>query len=152
MAARRPSALRLAAIAAAIHLALDGLLSRIAWTTPPYLLLEHAGELGRTLLELGRGPVLGTVAVTASIVNGIIAALMAVAFQEHPRRLPSLAWTLFGLWLAGGLLMALAYLSAPWPLLLGSLAAGLPRAWLVAWALERVSPEDAATGAGADRR
>jgi hypothetical protein len=150
MAARRASPVLLAALAGALHLVLDGLTSRLTWTTPPYLLLDHAGELGRTLLEFGRGPVLGTVAVTASIVNGIVAALMAVALEAHPRRRALLVWTLFGLWVAGGAMMALAYLSAPWLVLAGSLAAGLPRSWLVAWALVRAlpAPSTGATPAG----
>lgn len=117
---------------------MDGLGALVPAVAPPYLLLEHAGEAFRALLEeLGRGAVLGTVAVLASGVNGIISALMAVALEDQRHRRRLLAWTLAALWVTGGGLLVLIYLSPPWQVTAGSLLAGLPRAWLVAWALDR---------------
>jgi len=132
----RRHGVRLAAIATAIHLGCDALASRLPWTTPPYLLLDHAGDLFRSMLELDRTAVLGSVAFGASAVNGVIAALLATALAEARRRRRLLAAALFGLWVFSGGLMTLAYLSPPWGVALGSLAAGLPRSLLVAWALD----------------
>src|SRR6266508_1178388 len=46
------------ALAGAAHLVLDGLASRLQWTTPPYLLLDHASETFRDLLNLDRTTIL----------------------------------------------------------------------------------------------
>lgn len=127
----------LAALAAGIHLAFDALASRSAFTSPPYLLLDHAGELFRDLLALDRSAILGTVAVSAAVVNGIIAAMLGVALEANRRRRRTLTWVLFGFWVFSGGLMILVYLSPPWGVVAGSLAAGLPRVWLVAWAMDR---------------
>lgn len=135
---------RLAALAGAIHLALDALATRLPATTPPYLLLDHAGELFRGLLEaLDRTAVLVTVSVMAAAINGIIAALLAVAFEGLPHRRRVLSWTLLALWTLGGALMMLVYLSPPWGVAIASLAAGIPRVLIVAWALDRVMPPPA---------
>jgi hypothetical protein len=135
----RASGVRLAVLAGAIHLAMDLVTSRLPATTPPYLLLDFAGEMFRGLLEaLDRTAVLVTVAVMASAVNGMIAALLAVAFDEVPHRLRALAWSLLALWTIGGALMMMVYLSPPWGIAIGSLAAGIPRVLLVAWALDRL--------------
>jgi hypothetical protein len=140
----RASGPRLAALAGAIHLIFDALTTRLSATTPPYLLLDHAGEVFRGLFEaLDRGAVLVTVSVMAAAVNGIIAALLATAFEGSRRRWRTLAWTLLGLWTFGGALMIAVYLSPPLAIALGSLAAGIPRVVLVAWALDRAMPRAA---------
>lgn len=148
----RASPLALTALAGTLHLALDLASLVVPWIAPPYLLLDHAGEAFRVFLEgEWRAPVLGTVAVVSSVVNGIIAALMAVALEGHPRRRRVLAWTLAALWLLGGGLLVFIYLTPPWPLTAASLLAGVPRAWLIAWALDRLlraSPADPGEGAG----
>ncbi|WP_248358390.1 hypothetical protein [Anaeromyxobacter oryzae] len=137
----RASGPTLAALAGAIHLGFDALATRLPATTPPYLLLDHAGEMFRGLVEaLDRTAVIITVSVMAAAVNGIIAALLAVAFEGLPHRRRALAWTLLGLWTLGGALMMAIYLAPPWGIALGSLAAGIPRVLLVAWALDRVMP------------
>ena len=122
----------LAALAAGIHLACDALASRSAFTSPPYLLLDHAGELFRDLLALDRTAILGTVAVSAAVVNGIIAAMLGVALEASAHRRRTLTF-----WIFSGGLMILVYLAPPWAVVAGSLAAGLPRVWLVAWAVDR---------------
>jgi hypothetical protein len=127
---------RLAFLAGAVHLAFDGLASRVEATTPPYLLLRHAPEVFRDILD----PV--GVAIAASLVQGAISALIGAAFEERPagRRALPLALALWGLWILSGGLLELVYLSAPWPVALGSLAAGLPRAAAVAWLVDRMMP------------
>jgi hypothetical protein len=135
----RPRPVRLALLAGAVHLAFDWLASRLEATTPPYLLLRHAPELFRDVLD----PV--GVAVAASLVQGVIAVLIGAAFEERPagRRAVPLALALWGLWILSGGLLELVYLSAPWPVALGSLAAGLPRAAAVAWLVDRMMPAPA---------
>jgi hypothetical protein len=131
----------LAALAGAIHLAFDALASRVEATTPPYLLLDHAGEVFRDLLLLDRTTILVGTAIAAAGVNGVISALLAVAVEGlSRRRVQTLAWVLFGLWVFSGGLLTLVYLTPPWGVVVGSLAAGLPRAWVVAWVLERYLP------------
>ena len=61
-------------------------------------------------------------------------------YQDAPRRRRVLGWTLSGLWLFSGTLLVLVYLSPPWPVVLGSLSAGVPRAFAVAWLLDRMMP------------
>jgi hypothetical protein len=139
----RLQGVRLAALAGAVHLAFDALASRLELVTPPYLLLDHAAEFFREILELDRTAVLVTVAVGAAVVNGVIAALLATALEPSPRRRGTLGWALFGLWLFSGGLMILVYLYLPWGVVLGSLAAGLPRSFAVAWVLDRAMPAPA---------
>lgn len=127
----------LTAIAAGIHLGCDALASRSAFTSPPYLLLDHAGELFRELLSLDRTTILLTVAVSAAVVNGAIAAMLGVALEAVRRRRWTLTWVLYAFWVFSGGLMMLVYLSPPWTVALASLAAGLPRVWLIAWAMDR---------------
>jgi hypothetical protein len=131
-----PRPFRLALSAAAVHLAFDGLSSRLEATTPPYLLLAHAPEVFRDVLD----PV--GVAIAASLVQGIMSALIGAAFEERPRgrRVLPLGLALWGLWILSGGLLALVYLSAPWTVTLGSLAAGLPRTVAVAWVADRMTP------------
>jgi hypothetical protein len=135
----------LAALAAGIHLACDGLASRSGFTSPPYLLLDHAGELFRDLLSLDRTAILLTVSISAAVVNGAIAAMLGVALESARRRRRTLAWVLYAFWVFSGGLMILVYLSPPWAVVAGSLAAGMPRVWLVAWALDRALGEPALT-------
>jgi hypothetical protein len=135
-----PRPVRLALLAGAVHLALDGLSSRLEAVTPPYLLLAYAPEVFREVLD----PV--GVAIAASLVQGVMSALIGAAFEQKPRgrRVLPLALALWGLWILSGGLLALVYLSAPWPVALGSLAAGLPRAAAVAWVVDRMMPGDPA--------
>lgn len=134
----RSSVLGATAIAGAVHLALDLLFSRLVWTTPPYLLLDFASETFRDLLLLDRTTLLVAVAVISAGVNGAIAGLFATAMIEARRRVLALSGALFALWVFSGGLMMLVYLDPPWPVALGSLAAGAPRALAVAWVLERL--------------
>jgi membrane associated rhomboid family serine protease len=133
------------ALAAAAHLVLDGVTSRIAWTTPPYLLLDHASEVFRDLLLLDRTTILIAVAVISAGVNGAISGLFGAALASSRRRTLKLGLSLSSLWVFSGGLMILVYLSPPAGVVLGSLAAGVPRAFAVAWLLDRVLPRAVAT-------
>jgi hypothetical protein len=135
--ALRTGVFKAAALAAAVHLGLDAVASRLPWTTPPYLLLDYASETFRDLLLLDRSTLLGVVAVVSSGVNGLIAGLFLAALAGARRPIVALGLSLFALWVFSGGLMILVYLSPPWPIAAGSLLAGLPRAFAVAWALER---------------
>jgi FtsH-binding integral membrane protein len=128
------------AAAAVAHLAFDLVTSRVEATTPPYLLLDHAGEVFRAFLASDRTAVLGAVSIGASAVNAAISAVFAVALEDSPRRRRALAWTLSGLWIFSGGLLVLVYLAPPWPIVAGSLAAGIPRAFGIAWLLDRMMP------------
>jgi membrane associated rhomboid family serine protease len=130
------------ALAGAAHLVLDGVTSRIPWTTPPYLLLDHASEAFRDLLTLDRTTVLVAVSFVSAGVNGAIAGLFGVALAEVPRRRLKLGVALSALWVFSGGLMALVYLSPPAGVIVGSLAAGVPRAFAVAWLLDRTLPRE----------
>jgi hypothetical protein len=139
-----------AALAGAAHLALDGLASRLPWTTPPYLLLDYASETFRDILNLDRTSILLAVACISAGVNGVIAGLFAAAFDELDGRVLKLGIALSALWLFSGGLMILVYLSPPGGVVAGSLLAGIPRAFAVSWLVMHVArraPEGAA-GAG----
>jgi len=143
-----------AALAGAAHLALDGLTSRLVWTTPPYLLLDYASETFRDLLNLDRTSILVAVAVISAGVNGVISAIFASAFDGAERRLLKLGITLSALWIFSGGLMTLVYLTPPLAVVAGSLAAGIPRSFAIAWLLDRaavVRTPAAASGEGASR-
>ena len=143
-----------AALAGAAHLALDGLTSRLVWTTPPYLLLDYASETFRDLLNLDRTSILVAVAVISAGVNGVISAIFASAFDGAERRLLKLGITLSALWIFSGGLMTLVYLTPPLVVVAGSLAAGIPRSFAIAWLLDRaavVRTPAAASGEGASR-
>jgi hypothetical protein len=127
------------AVAAAAHLALDALASRIPWTTPPYLLLDHASETFRDLLMLDRTTILVAVSVISAGVNGAIAGLFGAALAGAERRTAKLGLALSALWIFSGGLMTLVYLSPPAGVVAGSLAAGIPRAFAVAFLAYRVS-------------
>jgi membrane associated rhomboid family serine protease len=127
-------------LAAAAHLVLDGLSSRIPWTTPPYLLLDHASETFRDLLRLDRKTILLAVSVISAGVNGAIAGLFGAALSGAPRRTLKLGLALSALWVFSGGLMILVYLSPPAGLVVGSLVAGVPRSFAVAWVLDRTLP------------
>jgi hypothetical protein len=142
--------LRLAALAGAIHVALDLVTSRFVATSPPHLLLDYAGELFRELLSVDRTSVLIAMSLGAALANGAIGGLFGLAFEGVARRRRALlAWSLFALWIFSGGLLIAVYLDPPWGVVLGSLASGLPRAWLVAWALDRVLPPAPAPDGGA---
>jgi membrane associated rhomboid family serine protease len=128
------------ALAAAAHLVLDGLSSRIPWTTPPYLLLDHASETFRDLLRLDRKTILVAVSVISAGVNGAIAGLFGAALSGAARRTLKLGLSLSALWFFSGGLMILVYLSPPAGLVVGSLVAGVPRSFAVAWLLDRTLP------------
>jgi hypothetical protein len=132
------------ALASAAHLALDGLASRLPWTTPPYLLLDHASEAFRDLVNLDRTTVLVAVSFISAGVNGAIAGLFGAALASAPRRVLKLGLALSALWVFSGGLMILVYLSPPAGVVLGSLAAGIPRSFAVAWLLDRVLPRETA--------
>lgn len=135
------------ALAGAVHLALDALSSRIAWTTPPYLLLDYASDTFRDLLMLDRRTILVVVAVVSAGVNGAISGLFATAFGGARSRVLKLGLALSGLWVFSGGLMTLVYLSPPAAVVAGSLLAGIPRSFAVAWVLDRVlGPQPAPAG------
>jgi ABC-type Mn2+/Zn2+ transport system permease subunit len=69
-----------------------------------------------------------------------VSAIFGVAVADRPRRLVLLAAILSGLWVFSGVLLAFVYLSVPGRILAGSLAAGIPRAFVVAWLVDRVLP------------
>jgi hypothetical protein len=124
-------------VAAAAHLALDAIASRLSWTTPPYLLLDYVSGPFRDIVALDRASVGIAVAIAASSVNGLITATLAAALDDTERRVRGLGLLLSGLWVLSGGLLALIYLSAPFTILAGSLAAGVPRSFAVAWIAER---------------
>lgn len=131
------------ALAGLAHLVLDGVTSRVAWTTPPYLLLDYANETFRDLLNLDRTTILVAVAVISAGVNGAIAGLFATALGDARGRLLKLGLSLSALWIFSGGLMTLVYLSPPLGVVIGSLAAGIPRSFAVAWLLDRTAPRGA---------
>lgn len=136
------------ALAGFAHVVLDALCTRLAWTTPPYLLLDYANETFRDLLNLDRTTILVAVSVISAGVNGVIAGLFAAAFDDARGRVTKLGLSLSGLWIFSGGLMTLVYLSPPPGIVAGSLLAGVPRSFLVAWLLERVAPRDTETAPG----
>ncbi len=148
--ALRTSVFKAAALAGAAHLVLDALATRLPWTTPPYLLLEYASEPFRDLLFLDRRTLLVAVAVISAGVNGAIAGLFATALAAARRRVVAIGASLSALWVFSGGLMTLVYLSPPGGIVAGSLLAGIPRGFLVAWVLERwlFRPAEAAARAG----
>ena len=148
--ALRTSVFKATALAGAAHLALDALSSRLPWTTPPYLLLDYASESFRDLLLLDRRTLLVAVAVISAGVNGAIAGLFATALAGARRRVVAIGASLSALWIFSGGLMTLVYLSPPPGIVVGSLLAGVPRAFAVAWVLERwiFRPAEAEARAG----
>ena len=105
---------------------LDGVATRLVWTTPPYLLLDHASETFRDLLNLDRTTILVAVSVISAGVNGAISGLFAAAFDGVERRILKLGIALSALWIFSGGLMTLVYLSPPAGVVVGSLARGDP--------------------------
>jgi hypothetical protein len=136
-----PSLVRLASLAALLHFGFDSLSRSWTPTTPPYLLLPYMSEVFREMLGmLG----VGAVSAVTSGVNGLVAAIFAVALQEVARRRrEKLGALLFGLWLVTGGLTFAVYLDAPAAVVAGSLAAGLPRAAALAFLLDRLVPRPA---------
>lgn len=140
----RSRALPATALSGAAHLVLDLLATRTEFTTPPYLLLDHASETFRDLLMLDRTTILVVVSIVSAAVNGIIAALMGTAMTSVRSRMLALAAVLSILWVFSGGLMMLVYLSPPPAVVVGSLLAGIPRAFVIAWLLDRVLPRGVA--------
>ncbi len=144
MPTRRTSPALLVALAFGANLACDAVLGRWTATAPPWLLLRFMDEAFRDFLN----PV--GVALGASVANGMMAALLALALEGAPRgRARKLALALGGLSVASGALLIAIYVRPPWPIALGSLAALLPRAAVVAWALDRAMPRRAPAAAPA---
>lgn len=133
----RTSVFQATALAALAHLALDGLASRVVFTTPPYLLLDYAAGPFKDLLLLDRTTLLVAVSFISAGVNGAIAGLFATALAGARRRVLSLGISLSVLWIFSGGLMIAVYLAPPGLIALGSLAAGVPRSFAVAWLLAR---------------
>jgi hypothetical protein len=75
-------------------------------------------------------------------VNGAISGLFAAAFDGAERRTLKLGIALSALWIFSGGLMTLVYLSPPAGVVAGSLLAGIPRSFAVAWLLGRVAPRE----------
>jgi hypothetical protein len=138
MAQPQPSVARLATVAGLLHFGFDLAGRAFDATTPPYLLLPYMSEVFREMLGLlGVTPV----STVTAAVNGFVSAIFAVAFAETAqRRALKLGAALFAIWVVtGGLTLAL-YLNAPAWVAAGSLAAGLPRAAVVALVLDRLTP------------
>lgn len=130
-----PGLARLALAATLVHLAFDTAGRLFTATTPPYLLLPYMSEIFRNVLGL-----LGVNAISAvtCAINGLIAAVFATALFEASSRRFKAGLLLALVWLLTGGSMFTLYLSAPWPVALGSLASGLPRAAALAWLLDRM--------------
>ena len=130
-----PRLARRALAATLIHLAFDSVGRLATATTPPYLLLPFMSEIFRDMLGL-----LGVNAISAvtCAIDGLIAGLFATALFEVGRRRRALGLLLAGIWLLTCGAMFTLYLSAPWPVALGSMAFGLPRAAALAWVLDRM--------------
>ncbi len=132
---------RLALVAALLHLGFDSITRPFPATTPPYLLLRYMADVFREMLGmLG----VGAVSAVTSAVNGLVSAIFALALAEVARaRWAKLAALLLAVWLlTGGAILAI-YVAAPWGIALGSLAAGLPRAAVIAFFLDRMMPRPA---------
>jgi hypothetical protein len=130
-----PHLARLALAATLVHLAFDTVGRAFDATTPPYLLLPYMSEIFRDMLDL-----LGVNAISAvtCAINGLIAAVFATALVEVGARRLKIGLLLGFVWLLTAGSMFTLYLSAPWPVALGSLAFGLPRAAALAWLLDRM--------------
>jgi len=126
----------LGALAALLHLGFDTASRAFEITTPPYLLVGYMDEGYRFLFDL-----LGVTAISVvtSGVNGVISAIFAAALQQTAGyRVVKLGLLYGGIWLLVGCLMILLRLEgAPFTVMAGSLLAGLPRAAVVAWVLDR---------------
>lgn len=133
----RTSVFRATALAALAHLLIDGLSSRSILTTPPYLLLDYAAGPFKDLLFLDRTTLLVAVSFISAGVNGAIAGLFATALAGARRRVLTLGISLSILWIFSGGLMIAVYFAPPAFVALGSLAAGVPRSFAVAWLLAR---------------
>ena len=130
-----PSVRRLAAVAVLVHFAADSLCRLTEATTPAYLLTPYMKEVFRDMLGM-----LGLTAVSGvtSLVNGLISAIFATALAgvaTHRAVKLSVLLAFIGL-LAGGLTF-FSYLEAPAGVVATSLLAGLPRAALLGWLLDR---------------
>lgn len=144
-----PSVRRLAALAAAIHFGFDSACRLSQATTPAYLLTPFMKEVFRDMLEM-----LGLTAISAvtSGVNGLIAAIFATALAGVVvHRAVKLGALLSFIWLLTNGLTFTSYLDAPAELVATSLAAGLPRAALLAWALDRLMARPATGQTPADQ-
>ncbi len=128
-----PRLLGLIAVAAGLHLAVDGLSWLVPGTAPPHLLLRYGPDFAREMV----GP-LG-MSIAACAIWGIVGVIALLAIEPigggPARRARVLAATLWGFWLLSEGLMALVWLDAPWGLVVGGLLAGIPRSAAVAWAL-----------------
>lgn len=133
----RTSVFRATALAALAHLLLDAVASRLLLTTPPYLLLDYAAGPFKDLLPLDRTTLLVVVSFISAGVNGAIAGLFATAIAGARRRVLTLGVSLSILWVFSGGLMIAVYFDPPLLVALGSLAAGVPRSFAVAWVLYR---------------
>jgi hypothetical protein len=146
-----PSLPRLTLVAALLHLGFDQVTRLAAVTTPPYLQLRYMADIFQEMLSPA------VVSVTASVVHGIISALFATALVDaRTRRLRKIFVALSLAWILSGGLLLLVYVSAPMAVAAGSLVAGIPRALVVAFFLERALPppeveEEAGDPAGPDR-
>jgi hypothetical protein len=140
-----PRLARLALAATLVHLAFDSVGRLLTATTPPYLLLPFMSELFRDMLGL-----LGVnaISVVTCAINGLIAGVFATALFEVARRRWALGLLLAGIWLLTCGAMFTLYLSAPWPVALGSMAFGLPRAAALAWVLDRIMSGAGGAAAG----
>jgi hypothetical protein len=130
-----PRLARLALTATLVHLAFDTAGRLFDATTPPYLLLPFMSDIFREMLGL-----LGVnaISVVTCAINGLIAGVFATALFEAERRRRALGLLLAGIWLLTCGAMFTLYLSAPWPVALGSMAFGLPRAAVLAFLLDRM--------------
>ena len=131
-----PRLARLALAATLVHLAFDSVGRLFTATTPPYLLLPYMSEIFRDMLDL-----LGVNAISVGDLRHQRAdrgGLRHRALRGPASAAPQArAAAVRDLAPHRGAMFTL-YLSAPWPVALGSMAFGLPRAAALAWVLERM--------------
>ena len=146
MATPSPPLARLAAVAALLHFGFDSVTRPFALAAPPYLQLQYMHEVFREMIDLVG---VGAVSAVTSAVNGLVAAVFAMALAEvASHRAAKLGALLFVIWLVTGSGMYSVYLSAPWSVALVSLAVGLPRAAVLALFLDRMTPRPEPDRAG----
>jgi hypothetical protein len=131
----------LLAVAWAVNVAFDVVGWVVPGLAPPHLLLRYAPEFVQQMVTPG---VMSPVA--SAVLSAIDVLLVGIVPPGTVRRpLVLSAWILGFFILAEGLL-ALVWLSAPWPLVLGGLAFGVVRSAAAGWTLARLSDGPAGPG------
>jgi hypothetical protein len=132
----------LLAAAWAVNLAFDGVGWLVPGIAPPHLLLRYAPEFVQQMVTPG---IMGPIA--SAVLAGIAVLLVGVVPPAAPRRALALSAWILGFFVFAEGLLALVWLDAPWPLVLGGLAFGAVRSGAAGWLLARLSAGGAATAA-----